>query len=1015
MKKSFNLSVIALNNQAMVRFLMVMFFIIGTFAYFHLNQKEDPDFNFRTMVVSVFWPGATAMQVEQQITERLEQYLNEVPHAQTLYGYSKPGEAEFYIDLDEGLSKQEIEDAWYQVRKKVADIKHLLPEEILGPYFNDEFGDVFGSVYAIVPDGYNYADIKLKAEDIRRELLRLPDVGKVLIIGDQTQKIYIEFSPAKMATLGIDPSLIADTIRNQNAMQPAGMIRTPNKEIIMRISGAFDSLESIRDTNIHSTTGDFRLGDVANVYRGYVDPPSFKMHYQGKEAVGLIISMKQNRDVLKMGASLDNELNMIKASLPRGIDIYQVSNQPQVVEHAVHGFVHSLFEAIVIVLLVSFFTLGFRSGAVVALSIPLVLAITFTIMYLFNMDLQRVSLGALIIAIGLLVDDAMITVEMMLRKLEEGFNAAEAATFAYTSTAFPMLTGTLITIAGFLPIGMAQSDTGKYTFSILSVVGISLMVSWIVAVFFTPYIGYKILKEHKESTHNEHNKPLNKFVHQVVQWCVDNCKLVVLITVVTFILSVFCFRFVNKQFFPPSDRPEILVNMQLPEGSHYYATEREVNKLEKILSSDKNIVNYTTYIGGNTPRFYLPLLLEQNRVNFAQMVIMTKGGDAREAVLNKLNTLFEQDFPMVTPQISRLENGPPVGYPIQFRISGKNADVLYDIAAQVTAIVKKNPNTSGVNNDWGKTFNQVLILDNDKARALGISGKDLGVSLYTILSGYSIAKYREKTELIDIEARGDPSVRSNIDSLKDINIYSTSGIYIPLDHIVHFENKVEENKIWRRDGALTITVNANVIGSVEPLDVSHQLYKEMTSIQEKLPAGYQIKNEGVAKSSAVAEHSIAAVLPVALFIMMLLLMIQLDSFQLVIIVFLTAPLGIIGVTFTLLLFHLPFGFVATLGIIALMGMIMRNSVILIDQIEKNIKAKINPYDAIIKATVERFRPIMLTALAAILAMIPLLPSIFWGSMAATIMGGLFAATLLTILFLPALYAAWFKIKKSPEQ
>ncbi len=1009
--KSLNLSEFALKNQPLIRFLMVVFFIIGTYCYLNLNQKEDPDFNFRTMVISVFWPGATAMQVEQQIIERLEQYLNEVPNAQTLYGYAKPGEAEFYIDLDEGLSKEAINDSWYQARKKVADIKHLLPPEIIGPFFNDEFGDVYGSIYAIVPDGFNYADVKLAADDIRRELLRLPEVGKVLIVGDQPQKIYIEFSHSKLATLGIDPQLILDTIRDQNAMQPAGVVRLPQNEILLRITGAFDSIESIRNTNIHTPNGDFRLGDIAKIHRGYQDPPSFKMHYQGKEALGIIISMKSKRDVLKMGVSLNKAFDSITASLPHGMEIHQVSNQPQVVKTAVHGFVHSLFEAVIIVLIVSFFSLGMRSGAVVAFSIPLVLAITFTFMYLFDIDLQRVSLGALIISIGLLVDDAMIAVEMMLRKLEEGFDAFSAATFAYTSTAFPMLTGTLITIAGFLPIGMARSDTGKYTFSILSVVGISLIASWFVAVIFTPYIGYKILKDHKPTAHDSHDTPTYRFIRNLVATCIDRCKFVIIVTVIAFVVSVLGFKFVQKQFFPPSERPEILVSMQLPEGSPYSATEHEVNKLEKILADDENIVNITTYIGGNTPRFYLPLRLEQNRVNFAQMVIMTKGGETREAVLNRLNKLFNDDFPLVTPQISRLENGPPVGYPIQFQISGKNPDTLYSIAEQVSHVVKDHPNTVGVNNDWGKTFNQQLVIDNDKARAIGVSGQSLAFNLNTILSGYPITKYRENTELIDIEARGEPVERTNIDLLKNINIYSSAGRYIPLDQIVYFKNSVEENRIWRRNGALTITVNANVIGKAEPLDVAKDLYEKLLPIREKLPHGYQINNAGVAKSSATAQESIVAVLPVALCVMMLLLMLQLGSFQRVIIVFLTAPLGLIGVTLTLLLFHMPFGFVAMLGLIALMGMIMRNSVILIDQIETNIKENIPPYEAIIKATVERFRPIMLTALAAILAMIPLLSSIFWGAMAATIMGGLLAATLLTILFLPALYAYWFNIRR----
>lgn len=1009
--KSFNLSAIAIKNQPLVRFLIVAFFIIGTYCYLHLSQKEDPEFNFKTMVVTVYWPGATSMQVEKQIIERLEQYLKEVPKVNRLYGYAKPGEAQFFIDLEEGISKQDIQESWYQVRKKVADIKHLLPEEIIGPYFNDEFGDVYGSIYALVGDGYSFAELKTYAEDIRGELLHIPEVGKVLIIGDQPQKIYIEVSQAKIASLGIDPQVIIDTIRKQNTLQPAGVIRTNTNEVTVRLSGAFDSIESMRDVNIRANDNSFRLGDIAAVYRGYQDPPTFKIHFNGKEAVALIVSMKENQDVLDLGKSLEKTITRIQKSLPVGVEIYQVSNQPQVVEHAVEGFVHSLFEAIIIVLVVSFFSLGMRAGTVVAISIPLVLSITFMCMYFWNIDLQRVSLGALIISIGLLVDDAMITTEMMMRKLEEGFSRVKAVTFAYTSTAFPMLTGTLITVAGFLPIGLAKSDTGEYTFSILSVVGISLIVSWFVAVFFTPYIGYILLKETKAHAHEEHQSRLYKFIREKVEFCVDNSRLTIIITVIAFIFSIFGFHYVQKQFFPPSERPELIVNMKLPEGSPFSLMQQEVQRLETILAADDKIINYTTYIGGNSPRFYLPLNIDQNRINESQTVIMTKGGDDREKVLNKLNQVLEEDFPMVTPQITRLENGPPVGYPIQFRITGKDPKILFDIASQVTSIVKNNPSTYGVNSDWGKAFNQVLLVDNEKARALGLAGSDIAANLNVVLSGYVITKYREGTELIDMEARGQLIDRSKLSNLKDINIYSPSGKYIPLDQLVYFSNGVEENEIWKRDGALAMTISANVVGNTEPLGIALKLNEELNSIREKLPPGYQITIEGVAKSSADAEASIIAVLPLAVFVMLLLLMLQLKSFQRVVLVFLTAPLGLIGVTLTLLVFNFPFGFVAMLGLIALMGMIMRNSVILIDQIEQNIKQGAPAYDAIIKATVERFRPIMLTALAAILAMIPLLRSIFWGAMAATIMGGLLAATILTIVFLPALYAWWFKIKK----
>lgn len=997
----------------MVRFLILLFFIMGSFSFYYLNQKEDPEFNFRTMVVTVYWPGATAHQVELQVLQRLEQHLNELPHVNTLYGYALPGEAQFYVELDEGLTRDEIDDSWYQVRKKVNDIRQLLPEDIIGPFFNDEFGDVFGSIYALVGDGYSYAELKLIADDIRRDLMQLPDVGKVLVIGDQPQKIYIEFSHTKMATLGIDPNIIINTIQNENKLRPAGIIRTKDNEIILRISGAFDSIDSIRNTNIHTANGDFRLSDIAEVYRGYEDPPTFKIHYNGKEAIDLIVSMKKGKDVLRLGRTLTETINQIKQTLPVGIEIYQVSNQPQVVKNAINGFLHSLLEAIIIVLIISFFSLGFRAGMVVALSIPLVLAITFMVMYLLNIDLQRVSLGALIISIGLLVDDAMIADEMMMRKIEEGLSATQAATFAYTSTAFPMLTGTLITIAGFFPIGLANSDTGEYTRSILSVISISLIASWFVAVFFTPYIGYKLLKGGK--TDDAHKK-INFYnnITRAVQFCVCHNKMVLLITLIVFLGAVFGFTYVHQQFFPPSDRNELLVNLQLPEGTPFSATEREVKRLEKMIASDNNIINYTTYIGGYSPRFYLPLVIEQNQASFAQMVVMTKGGEAREKVFKKLSQILEDQFPLVLPQVSYLENGPPVGYPIQFRINGKNPLVLLDLAAEVEKVVEQNPYTTAVNIDWGKSYNEMLFVDNDKAHALGISGQDIAINLGIILNGYSISKFREGTELIDIEARGKPSERFNLDSLKDINIYSPTGRYIPLDNLVKINNSIEEHRIWRRDGALTVSVRANVINA-NAMEVSNKLFKQLSPMIKNLPAGYVIKQAGIVKSSATALDAILAVVPFTIFIMMIILMLQLRSFQRVLLVFFTAPLGLIGVTLFLLVFQKPFGFVAIGGFIALMGMIMRNSVILIDQIEKNIKANIPPYEAIIKATVDRFRPIMLTAFAAIFAMIPLLNNIFWGAMATTIMGGLLVATVLTIIVLPAMYAWWFNISNCHPQ
>jgi len=1014
---SLNLSAWALRNQSLIRFLIIILFLGGYFSYTKLSQKEDPDFTLRTMIVTAYWPGATAEQIQLQIVERLEKKLQEVPGLDVMEGYARSGEAVLYVNLLETYPSKLVPDSWYQVRKKVNDIKQDFPSEMVGPFFNDEYGDVFGSIFAVTGDGYSYAQLKSYVDDIRLDLLQVKGVNKVNIIGDQPEKIYIEFSYNKIATLKIDPQTIINTVKDQNSLLPSGVIRTNSDEVVIRTIANFHSLDGIRNINIQTTNGNFRLGDIATVYRGYEDPPTFKLHYQGREAIGLAISMVSTGDIIALGQSLEEKIKSIQMTLPIGVDIHQVSNQPEVVHIAVSEFMHSLIEAVLIVLLISFFSLGLRSGSVVALSIPLVLALSFLVMYALNIDLQRVSLGALIIAIGLLVDDAMISVEMMLRKIDEGFDKMYAVTFAYTSTAFPMLTGTLITIAGFAPIGMAKSDVGEYTSSIFSVVAISLLVSWIVAVIFAPYFGYILLKEKPKSEEEQERVSHTSYIHDLIENCVIHKRLVIIITLIAFILSILGFKLVEKQFFPASNRPEILVNLQLPEGTPFSETERNVNKLEKYLSVDKNIVNYTSYIGGSAVRFYLPLKLEENAINFAQIVIMSKGGKVREEEIKKLNLYLAEQFPDVIARVSRLENGPPVGYPIQFRVSGNDIEKLRDITNQIEAILRKNSSIINVNNDWGQTLNEQLIIDTDKSRALGITDQNLMNNLETVLNQYTITQYREANNLIDIQLRSIAKERVNLALLKNINIYvnngnvyTDKGQYVPLDQIAYFVHGTEEGIIHRRNGLPTITIRADVEDPNQALDIATGINKTVTSkVRSQLLPGYTVQLAGVADSSSSAQDSILDVLPFSLAIMLIILMLQLHSFQRVIIVFLTAPLGLIGVTLTLLIFHLPFGFVAMLGVISLSGMIMRNSVILIDQIEKNIAADIKPRDAIIKATSERFRPIMLTAAAAILAMIPLLNNVFWGPMAASIMGGLFVATALTILFLPALYAWWFKI------
>lgn len=1012
--KNFNLSEWALKHQALVQFFIVLLMISGVFAYFKLGQKEDPEFTFRVMVVRAFWPGATAAEMEQQVTDKIEKKLQETPWLDVVRSYSKPGEALIFVNLREATPPKEVPDAWYQVRKKVGDIRGTLPPDATGPFFNDEFGDTFGSIYAFTADGFNYAELKHYVDLARQELLRLDNVSKVDLIGVQDEKIYIEFSHRKMATLGLDPLSIASTLQTQNAMESAGRVDTPGENVYLRVSGDFNSVESIRDIGIRANGQNFRLGDFANVYRGYIDPPVFKMRFQGKDAIGLAVSMSKTGDVVKLGQDLTGAIARIKGGLPVGIEIHQVSDQPKVVGNSVNEFMQTLLEAVVIVLAVSFFSLGFRTGLVVALCIPLVLAVTFLLMGFFNIDLQRISLGALIIALGLLVDDAMIAVEMMAHKLEEGWDKMRAATYAYQTTAFPMLTGTLITAAAFMPVGLAKSAAGEYTFSIFAVVSIALLVSWVVAVIFTPYIGFKLLKEQPAPGHegDVYQRGFYTRFRKLVTWCLDHRKTVIGATVAIFILSIGGFRLVEQQFFPASNRPELLVDMWLSEGSSFNATETEVNRFEKLLDGDRNVANYVSYLGAGSPRFYLPLDQQLGNINYAQIVIMTHGKAAREATLYRIREMFDRDFPLVRGRVTRLENGPPVGYPVQFRVVGEDPAVLHKLADEMAEVMRANPNTKTVHMDWNEKIKVAkLEVDQDKARALGISSQQLSRKLQAILSGFTVTQFRESDKLIDIVARARETERGSLGELRDINIHTSADKSVPLSQIAHIHYDFEDAIIWRRNRFPTITVRADIPDNVQAPDVTAQIWPKLEPIRAKLPPGYHLEIGGAQESSAKAQDSIKAVAPLMVAVVVTLLMLQLQSFQRTLLVLLTAPLGIIGVTLALLTLHVPFGFVAMLGVISLAGMIMRNSVILVDQIQQDTAAGLAPWNAIIESTVRRFRPIMLTAAAAILAMIPLTRSIFWGPMAVAIMGGLLVATVLTLLFLPALYAAWFGVKR----
>lgn len=1014
--KQLNLSDWSLRHQAFVAYLLGVVMLAGTMAYFNLGRAEDPDFTIKTMIVSAEWPGATAREMELQVTDRLEKKLQETPWLDFVQSYSEPGHCLIFVNLKDYAPNSAVPDAWYQVHKKLNDIAHTLPDGVRGPFFNDEFGDTYGTIYAFTADGFTHAELKDAVDDVRQELLRIPNVAKVDLIGVQQEKIYVEISHRKLANLGIDPMIMVQSLRQQNDMSPAGSIDTASDKIYLRVSGDLKSVDAIREIGIEANGRQFRLGDIAKVYRGYSEPMTPKFRYRGEDAIGLAVSMTKGGDILALGEKLSAEIGRLSANLPVGIDVHQVSDQPRVVRHSVDEFMKSLGEAVVIVLAVSFLSLGWRTGLVVALSIPLVLAITFLVMKLFGIDLQRISLGALIISLGLLVDDAIISVEMMVVKMEQGWDRVKAATFAYTSTAFPMLTGTLVTVAAFTPVGFAKSSAGEYCFTIFAVVGISLLASWLVAVIFTPYIGYLILPDIKgQGVHGEaevYNSGIYPRFRRLIAGCLQHRRWVLTATALLFVLAMASFRLIEQQFFPFSDRPEVLVDLWLPQGASILATEQETHKAEALLKDDPDVVNYVSYVGSGSLRFYLPLDQQQEHNNFAQIVVLTKDLQARERLLARLRTAFDNDFTRLRVRLNRLENGPPVGFPVQFRVSGRDIARTRQIAEEVAKVMRNNPHTQDVQLDWGEPSKAVhLEVDQDKARVLGVSSRDISFVLNTMLSGLGITDYRENNKLIKVLGRSEPSERNNPALIEEINIHTRNGKAVPLSQLVHSEYGFEEGIIWRRDRFPTFTVRSDIRDNTQAPVVAAQIEPLLEPLRAKLPDGYRIEVGGAVESSQKAQASINAVMPVMLFGLVTLLMMQLQSLKRTAMVLLTAPLGMIGVAAFLLLFHIPFGFVATLGVIALAGMIMRNSVILVDQIDQDIAAGVRPWNAIIEAAVRRLRPILLTAAAAILAMIPLTGSVFWGPMAVAIMGGLLVATLLTPLFVSALYAAWFGIRE----
>jgi len=1011
-----NLSAWALRHPSLIGFLIAILLLAGGMAYTSLGRAEDPDFTFKLMVVRANWPGATAREMEQQVTDKIEKKLQETPFLSHVMSYSKPGESTVYVVLRDDTPPKQVEGVWYQVRKKVSDMRNTLPQGVQGPFFNDEFGDTFGTIYAFTSDGYTHRELKDYVETVREELLRIRDVGKADLLGVQPERIYIEFSNRKLANLGVQPQQIINVVQQQNNQSASGVVQTRTDRINTRVSGDFHDVRALTELSVQANGRLLRLGDIADIRRDYVDPPAAQFRFNGEPAIGLAVAMAKGGNMIELGERLAAAMARVRADMPIGIDVGQVADQPAVVQRSINEFMTVLLEAVVIVLAVSFLSLGLRSGFVVALCIPLVLAITFICMQIFGIDFQRISLGALIIALGLLVDDAIIAVEMMQVKMEQGFDRFRAASFAYSSTAFPMLTGTLITAAGFVPVGFARSAAGEFTFSIFAVVTIALLVSWVVAVIFTPFIGYKLLPDPKAGhSHDVYGGGIYRVVRPVIAWCVRHRWIIIAITVACFLAAGAGFRFVQQQFFPSSNRPELMVDLRLPQGASFAATEAEALQLEALLKGDPDIVNFTTYVGAGAPRFYLPLDIQLPADNFAQIVVLTKGDPERERVRARLIQAFQDDFVLLRGRVNRLENGPPVGFPVQFRVSGPDPMQVRELAFKVADIMRANPNTRDVNLDWNELVKAVrLDVDQSKARLLGLSSDDLAAALNSVLSGVLVTQYREGRELIDVVARAEASERLSLSGLKDLNVGGAeNGRTVPLTQVAEISYVQEEGIIWRRDRQPVITVRADVVDGIQAPVVSMQVDPQLQQLRSALPPGYRIVMGGAIEESAKGNSSIGAVVPVMVLMMVTLLMIQLQSVSRTLLVLLTAPLGLIGVSAALLAFNVPFGFVALLGAIALAGMIMRNSVILVDQIDQDIAAGSHPWDAVIDATVRRFRPIVLTALAAILAMIPLSRSPFWGPMAFTIMGGLLVATLLTILFLPALYAAWFRVKPKP--
>lgn len=1014
--KGFNLSAWAVTHRAMVLFMILAILVAGVFSYTRLGRAEDPSFNVPLMTAVVVWPGATAQEVRDQVMNRMERTLRELNGFDYVKTFSRQGYGALSLRMRGGLPAQVLSDAWYQARKKIGDVRQDFPDGVRGPYFNDEYNDVYMSLYALRGDGVTMAELLEYAEKIKSDLQVMPTLDKVDILGKQPEKVFVELSSTRLAAVGMSPLDVMDALARQNLMSPSGSVDTRSDRVFARVDGSLHSAADVEKVSLVAGERLVRLSDIATVRAGYEDPPTYTIRHNGHPVLVIGTTMAANANILKVGEAVDERMARIRDSLPVGITVEKYADQPKVVEESIWEFERSFLEALAIVLAVSFLSLGRRAGVVVATSVPLVLGIVLVVMFLAGWNLDRISLGSLIIALGLLVDDAIIAVEMMVLKLEEGWEQTKAVTFAYTSTAFPMLTGTMVTVAGFMPVGFAKSISGEYAGGIFWVVGVALVASWFVAVIFTPYLGMKLLPAAMASRiHTDpYDKPAYRHLYTWIDRCVGHRWKLLIATGVLFLLAGIGMTQVQQQFFPTTARPELMVELRMKEGASFEATQEQVRIFEKVLAQDPDIKHFTVYTGAGAPRFYMSMEPELPNPGYAQFVIMTSGIDAREALRARLLDYFQKDEaqPLVRGRVLRLEFGPPVGFPVQFRVIGPDPETVRDIAYRVRDIVQKSALVRDTQLNWNERVRTLQVhIDQDKARLLGLSSSDVSGGLQTLLSGVPVTQIRRGEELIDVVVRAAAGERKNLASLGDINLFSRSGAVVPLSQIARIAPAFEEPVLWRWNRNMAITVRSDLADGVQGPYATDNIWPSLRPVVDSLPTGYRIEHGGAIEESDKSNSALLAIFPAMFLIMLAFLMMQLQSFSRMFMVFTTAPLGLIGVVPALLIFDAPFGFVALLGVIALGGMIMRNSVILVDQIEQDIESGMQPWQAIVGATVRRTRPVVLTAAAAVLAMIPLTRSVFWGPMAISIMGGLVVATLLTLGFVPALYAAWFRVRR----